>query len=136
MNTKLLMSISALLMGFVGITLTFLPQEILLYLKLTPVRPLAPGLQLTGALYLSFGLLNWMAKASLIGGIYNRPLAMGNFLHFFMGAILFIKAGIAGPSPALLWVACIIYSSFALLFGFLLFSHPLKQNKSLKAEKA
>ena len=136
MNTKLLMSASALLMVQVGVALTFLPQELLLYFELTPVRPLVLGLQLAGALYLSFGLLNWMAKASLIGGIYSRPLAMGNFLHFLMGAILFIKAVIAGPSPALLWVACIIYSSFALLFGFLLFRHPHKQNKSLKAEKA
>lgn len=136
MNTKLLMSGSPLLMGLVGILLTFLPQELLLYFGLTPIRSFVLGVQLAGALYLSFALLNWMAKANLIGGIYSRPLAVGNFLHFFVGAILFIKAVVPAPSAPLLWVACIIYSSLALLFGLVLFRHPLKQEENFKAKEA
>ena len=32
-----------------------------------------------------------MAKESLIGGIYNRPIAIGNFMHFAVGAMALIK---------------------------------------------
>jgi len=33
---------------------------------------------------LGFSILNWMSKASLIGGIYNKPLLIGNLLHFLL----------------------------------------------------
>ena len=135
MNTKFLMVASAFAMGVAGLLLTFLPHELLNYLNATPVEPLALVVQLLGALYLSMAMLNWMAKANLIGGIYSRPVAIGNFLHFFMGAILFLKAVLNHTATAPVWVACVIYSSFALLFGALLFRHPLKQIRAVSIQK-
>jgi hypothetical protein len=37
------------------------------------------------ALYLGFTMLNWMVKGSLITGIYNQPIAVGNFMDFGVG---------------------------------------------------
>ena len=36
-------------------------------------------------------MLNWMAKGTLIGGIYNKPIAIGNFTHFTIGGLALIK---------------------------------------------
>ena len=44
-----------------------------------------------GALYLGFSIQNWTAKASLIGGIYNKPILIGNLLHFFTASMTLIK---------------------------------------------
>jgi|TARA_R110002051_G_scaffold173271_2_gene243631 hypothetical protein len=43
------------------------------------------------ALYLGFGILNRMAKGTIIGRIYNRPIAIGNLMHFEVGAIVLVK---------------------------------------------
>ena len=114
-------------MGLLGLAATFLPKEILVYsgLEGNGAAPLA--IQLCGALYLSFAMLNWMGRTNIIGGIYSRPVAMGNTLHFTMGALALLKgvsAGVTGV-PVLAVFAC--YSIFAVSFGIVLFSHPAKQ---------
>jgi hypothetical protein len=127
MNTRLLMTASALTMGLTGIALSFLPQELAGYLSWSAGEPLV--LQLLGALYFGFAMLNWMAKASLIGGIYGRPVAIGNFTHFAVGGLALLKWVLGhSVSPALLTFT-FVYALFALLFGYVFFTHPkLKSN--------
>lgn len=72
-------------MAILGISLEFAPHEILNYFEVSSAGSItALFVQLTGALYLGFAMMNWMAKAVLIGGIYARPLAVGNFSHFLI----------------------------------------------------
>ena len=132
MNTKSLMLISSLLMAVCGILLQFLPHEILQYFNVESngIQPLF--VQIIGALYLGFAMMNWMAKSVLMGGIYARPLGMGNFLHFTVGALALLKYALSAPSLWAVWVATIIYSIFAILFGIVLFTHPLKAKDDLK----
>ena len=82
-------------------------------------------LQIMGALYFSFAMINWMAKGAIIGGIYNKPLAIGNFTHFFIGALALIKAAANNPSlPAGVYLLTGLYAVFALLFGLIAFRDP------------
>ena len=132
MNTKFILTISALLLGTAGTFLIFFPAEALGYtaVDLSQLSGLAIStlvylLQLLGALYFAFALLNWMARQSLVGGIYNRPIAMANFVHFFIAGICLIKMvfGDAGL-PLASTVTAVIYLVFALLFALILFRHP------------
>ncbi len=84
-------------------------------------------LQIVGALYFGFAMLNWMSKANLIGGIYNRPVAVGNLTHFFIAALALLK--LSAKNPVLIGVA-VIYSIFAIVFGYILFTHPVKDSKT------
>ena len=93
MNTKLLMILSSLLMAIGGVLLQFFPHEILNYFNVDSNGILPLIIQIMSALYLGFAMLNWMAKTVLIGGIYARPLAMGNLLHFTVGAFALLKYG-------------------------------------------
>jgi len=126
MNTKLLMISSALLMAVCGVLLEFIPHEILGYFGVASngVAPLLA--QITGALFLGFAMMNWMAKTVLIGGIYARPLAIGNFSHFLVGALALLKYAFASPNLLAVWIIAAIYSLMAILFGFVFFTHPLK----------
>ena len=92
MKTKLLMTSSALFCAIIGILLSFLPNEIAEYLSVEPTIITILFLKILSALYLGFGILNWMAKGTLIGGIYNRPIAIGNLMHFGVGAIAYCIA--------------------------------------------
>jgi hypothetical protein len=128
MNTRILMMASALLMGVVGIVLSFGPQEILgaLGQDSNPISVIA--LQLMGALYFGFAMTNWLAKGAIIGGIYSRPISIGNFTHFFIGGLALSKTYLNGSNlPLIILLTAIIYLVFSILFGYLLFTHPKKQ---------
>jgi hypothetical protein len=127
-NTKIVMSLSAVLLGVPGLLFIFLPQEIATYLGWLDTNPIL--YQLLGSLYFSFALVNWTAKANLIGGIYGKPLALGNFTHFSVGALTLIKWVLRDTAPLVWVVIWVLYSIFALVFGYILFTHPKSNSKA------
>ena len=129
MNTKLLMTVSAVILGVTGIILSFMPQEVSHFLSLTESTPIV--FQILGALYFGFAMLNWTAKANLIGGIYSRPVAIGNFTHFLIGGLALIKLLLHNTNGTSIWAGAILYSLFAVLFGYVLFINPALTNKSV-----
>jgi hypothetical protein len=125
MNTKLVMALSAIFLAVIGIGLTFMPQEIAAFTGLGFTKIYQLQLQILGALFFAFAMLNWMAKGSIIGGIYNRPIAIANFTHFFIGGVALVKA-VAGNMHLhyTVWILAILYSVFAILFGIIFSKHP------------
>lgn len=131
MNTTFIMTASAVLLALIGLFLTFLPNELILYIGIGNSKPLQLILQLLGALYFGFALLNWMAKGSIIGGIYNRPIALANFTHFLIGGLAVVKALLKDTTlPYTIWVLAFIYSTFAILFWLILYRQPTNTQKS------
>jgi hypothetical protein len=125
MKTKYLLAASALFMGAIGIAASFLPQEILAAAGLAAHGAPVLLVQVFGAAYLGFAMLNWMAKESTIGGIYNRPLALGNMMHFAVAAIALLK-GATAVHQTQVWVATACYALFAILFSLVVFGSPVK----------
>jgi hypothetical protein len=112
---------SSAVLALAGTTCLFAPVELLRSLDARDSASLAAFAQLTGALYLAFAMTNWAAKGSMIGGIYSRPLSVGNFTHFTVGALTLLKHTLAHGVqwPALL--VLLTYASFAALFAYLVF---------------
>jgi hypothetical protein len=131
MNARLLMTASALVLALLGLPCVFAPEIVLE--KLGGSAP--PGAQLivqvTGALYFGFAGLNWMGKANLMGGIYGRPVAIGNLMHFLVAGIALLKAAAASHAPesAPIWVLAAIYAVLAAGFAFIVFGNPLRHTK-------
>ena len=125
MKTKLLMTSSAVFFGIIGILLSFLPNEIAEYLSVEPTIITILFLQILGALYLGFGILNWTAKGTLIGGIYNRPITLGNLMHFVVGAITLVKviSNIQTHTEIIIFLT-VFYVIFALLFAYVFKTNP------------
>ena len=125
MNTKTLMIISAIFLAVNGFGFTFFPNEIADLLINDDNYIFILILQILGALYLGFSILNWMSKASLIGGIYNKPILIGNLLHFFTASMALIKLAFKVETNLLLIFSyTIIYSLFTLFFGYVFFTNP------------
>ena len=130
MNTKIIMTASSLVLGLTGVILTFIPDEILNYLDLETSLPLLLQIQISGALYFSFAMLNWMSRKSIVGGIYNKPIALANFIHFVIGSLALIKALMAKPGlPYSILGIASIYTVFAISFAFINFRNPSSVNK-------
>lgn len=118
------MIISAIFLAVNGFGFTFFPNEIAGLLINTDNYILILILQILGALYLGFSILNWMSRASLIGGIYNKPILMGNLLHFFTASMALIKLTLDFQDNQLIFSYSIMYSFFTLSFGYVFFTNP------------
>lgn len=126
MKTNLLLAASALFMAVLGIAGSFLPQELLAAAGIAQSPALVILMQLHAAILLGFAMTNWMARGSAIGGIYNRPLAVGNAAHFVIGALAVAKAVIDGERAPLIVAVAVIYAVFAIAFGRLLFRSGIR----------
>ena len=125
MNSKLAMTSASIVLGASGLLLIFLPQEMASTLEWSDDS--AVLLQLIGATYFGFAMLNWMARGTLVGGIYGRPIVIGNLTHFVIGASIMIKQSISNPSIVVLVVAAVVHIAFALIFGYMMTHHPIKE---------
>lgn len=121
MNTKLLMTISGLALGLSGLFALFAPDILLETLGASATTPLSIPVQLMGALYFAFALVNWTAKDSAIGGIYARPVSLGNFSHFFVGALILIKYFLSNTYNLVVLLIMMAYILFAIAFYWLVF---------------
>ncbi len=123
--TRLIMAASAIVLGLGGVAASFAPQEILSAFGTTAEGILPVLVQLHGAMLLGFAMMNWMAKDGLIGGIYNRPLAIGNLVHFVVGALALGKFVLRGDAAVATMVVAAVYTLFAIAFARVLFRSPV-----------
>ena len=115
-------------MALLGLAASFGPGELLVVAGVTPTGDVKAFVQVAGALYLGFAILNWLSKDSVIGGIYARPTTLANFLHFFAGGMAVLKAVAGGQASSALWPCAVVYALFAAGFGLVAFRPaPLSQ---------
>jgi uncharacterized membrane protein len=131
MQTKILMTTSALLMGIAGILLLFVPEELLSSLGIFSTSVSDNFAHFLGALYLAFAATNWMARANLIRGTYGRPIVVGNFVHFFLGSLLFLRELRFDPLPFWELAIMCVYVLFAVFFGRILFTNPVNNQQTI-----
>ena len=115
------MTSSSLVLGLAGLFALFAPDVLLAMLSVPMTNPLSVLIQLLGALYFSFALMNWTAKDSIIGGIYARPISLGNFAHFFSGTLLIARYLLSNGFNGSILLLLVVYTIFAALFYWLVF---------------
>ena len=106
---RLLMTTSALFLAALGLPCVFAPDIVLARFVTHSSTAAELVVQLAGALYFGFAALNWMSRGSLMGGIYGRPVTIGNLLHFVAGAFALVKAAPSLGEPGLGWSLAIGY---------------------------
>ena len=118
---------SSLLLGLLGLGATFAPDAVLIHVRAPLSPPLVVIVQLLGALYLGFAMLNWMARGNVMGGIYSRPVAIGNLVHFLIAALALVKLLPRHADLWPLWATTVIYAAFAVGFAAVVFGSPAAQ---------
>lgn len=121
MNTRIIMASSGAFLALVGLALTFGPREILSFYGVSAIEPIPLFLQIGGASLVGWAMVNWTARSLIIGGIYSRPLTLGNLVHFVAGTFALGKAiSVVGFQPLTVAMMC-GYGLFAACFGYLVF---------------
>ncbi|MEK7727839.1 MAG: hypothetical protein AAB354_05455 [candidate division KSB1 bacterium] len=121
MLAKRLVSFSVLVYGLSGLALLFMPQELLALQESSAALPVALVAQFLGAALLGFAAMNWMARGSILGGIYGRAVMNGNFTFAFISALLTIRPLLAPAPPLWLWCYGAVSVALAVAFGYLMF---------------
>ena len=121
--TRWLMMLSAAFLAALGFATFYMPERVLGVHGTVPDNATLLLVQMMGALYLGFAILNWTARGAIIGGIYARPLALGNFLHFVLVTTLLAKAAYTFGVLQLA-VSALVFGAFAISFGLVLFKNP------------
>lgn len=114
---------SSLALGLAGLAASFAPSELLRALGSRAAEPLPVLIQLLGAMYVAFAITNWTAKDSMIGGIYSRPLSLGNCVHFVAGSLALAKQQFSQDVSVPLIAALFVYAIFAISFAWLVFGY-------------
>ena len=117
------MTAAAVTMGGAGVLLQFAPVETITWLWARADAVTSLLGQVAGALLLGFAMLNWMTRRARMGGIYARPLVMGNLLHFVSGGLALLKGASTSTSHGL-WAVTAVYAVFAVAFTLVLMTHP------------
>mgnify|MGYP001823628097 FL=1 len=123
-TSKTVLGSSAIILAASGLALTFVPDELAESINWPEGASVKLLIQTIGAMYFAFAMLNWMSRRSLIGGIYNRPIAIANMTHFMMVGIALTKLMLSKGLPQSFWLVTLIYVVYALIFGWLLFTTP------------
>jgi hypothetical protein len=121
MNSKILMTISAIVLAVPGLGALFAPQELLTYLGAPASGFLPPLVQLFAAALLGLAMTDWAVRGSKVGGIYNRPIALGNLMHFLVGAFTLVHVAMRGHAQPVVIVITVIYTLLAIAFGVVVF---------------
>lgn len=125
MFTRALLLSSALFMVLLGTMGTFAPAEVLILSGIDPLPSTVILFQIMGGLYLGFAVLNWMNRSSPIGGIYGKPLATANLMHFMVVGLMLVKEVFQGDAGNGLMILSVLYALFAVGFASTLFRDPL-----------
>ena len=134
MKTKIILTSSAIFVALIGLGLSFFPSEILAHLTTENSQTITIILQLLGALYLGFGMMNWMVKESIIGGIYNKPIVIGNLMHFGVGALTLVKVAFGVQQNAdIIITFTLLYAVFAITFGYIFMVNPSQLGNNKKS---
>jgi len=120
MNAKILMVGSSGILAIGGLAALFAPHELAAALD-APIAGSGIAIQLLGTMYLAFAITNWTGKDKPIGGIYSRPLSLGNFVHFMIGTLVLLNRAVDGNAPPALIAVAVVYAVLAVAFGRLAF---------------
>ena len=120
MLSRVLMTTSAVFLIGCGAVLNFAPQEVAAQVGVSGGAMATLVFQVLAGLLMGMGVVNWMSRGNLVGGIYGRAIALGNALQFVVGAFGLGRA-IGTGSPPMLSFLLGAYLLFAAGFLYVMF---------------
>lgn len=123
MRSRVILSLSAAVLAVLGAATLFAPYELAKAVDAGASPSSAAMIQVAGSGLLAFAILNWMSRGNRIGGIYSRPLAVGNLLLFTSASLSIGKAVAASSLPVISLLVCAVLGGLAASFAWLTFVH-------------
>jgi hypothetical protein len=128
MQGRIILTLSGFVLFIGGGAALFAPQELARLVDPAASDGMPLAIQLVGCALLGFASLNWMSRRNRIGGIYARPIGIGNLVLFATGALAIGKHAAAREPSIGLVALCGVFAALAASFAWLVFAHdPLTE---------
>ncbi|MGE0104429.1 MAG: hypothetical protein AB7H86_20070 [Blastocatellales bacterium] len=118
-TAKYFVTASAIILAICGLIMIFSASE--LSATLFDDKSGSLPIELWGSAIIGFAAMNWIARHSILGGIYGRAVVAGNQVHFFIGSMIMLRVLVNGGVAIPIGILFIIYALHALLFSYLMF---------------
>lgn len=90
--SKTVLITSAIFNGVLGILFTFLPQETCSFIGTAEQAEVdLIIMQILGAALIGIAMTNYMSRGAVLGGIYGKPLLLGNLLYHVASGLALLK---------------------------------------------
>jgi len=114
MKPKLLLTLSAIFMGLVGLGYLISPATILFALDAGAPAPLIAEIRVAASTFIGIAVLNWAAR-NADGSKSRDSIFLGNTAGFGLATIMSAIAAITG-GDVVIWVLVVIHAFFAVSF--------------------
>lgn len=116
--THLILTISALALGVLGMLLLFAPVEASVAFGWSGGEA-APSLAAGGLL--AVAILDWTGRSAIYGGIYGRPIVLANLVFALTGGLALLRVQLDAPTAHPLgWIPVAILAAHGISFGLIL----------------
>jgi hypothetical protein len=125
-QSKYILTTSAVIYLLFGLGISFLPEETgRIFGTASQYGVDLLLMKVIGALFFGIGVINFMSRKTIVGGIYGRPITLGNAMLSMIIASQFLKFNYYQDGVgAHFWLVAVIFSTLSLSFIYLFFSTP------------
>lgn len=129
MSSRTILTITSILLFATGGLAVFAADEVAGLMELEVSFETRIFAEFAGIGMLALAVQNWMSRARPIGGVYARPLGLGNLLFFSTSALTLGRYLAAETLPREMIAVCGVFALLALAFAWLVFfSQPAADN--------
>jgi hypothetical protein len=124
--SKSLLISSAVINGILGILITFLPQETGQFIGTTEMNSADLALmQILGSALIGIAIINIMSRGLTVGGIYGKPIQLGNLVFHLATGLGLLKFVFTSESWIIFGIPALLYLFITAGFIKLNFSSPV-----------
>lgn len=129
MSSRTILTITSILLFATGGLAVFAADEVAGLMDLEVSFETRIFAEFAGIGMLALAIQNWMSRGRPIGGVYARPLGLGNLLFFSTSALTLGRYLVAETLPREMIAVCGVFALLALAFAWLVFfSQPAADN--------
>lgn len=124
--SKTILISSAAINGIIGFFITFLPQETGQFIGTTEMNSADLLLmQIMGSALIAIAITNFMARGATVGGIYGKPIQLGNLIFHVAAVLGLIKYLVHSGEWIIIGIPSLLFTALAVGFIRLNFTSPV-----------
>lgn len=124
MISKIILTVTAIVYGIHGVALLFASDLTAGLFGIALTKELTFGAQFFAGALLGMAFINWYSRASIVGGIYGRPLVLMNLMYGLIAFLSGMRGVMDGYFNDFFWLEVVLHGILTFSFALLMYLPP------------
>lgn len=124
MISKVILTATAIVYGIHGVALLFASDLMAGLFGISLTKEMTIAAQFFAGALLGMAFINWYSRASIVGGIYGRPLVMMNMTYGLIAFLSSMRSAIDGYFNDFFWIEVVLHGILTFSFALLMYLPP------------